>query len=258
MPRLGSRLLALTAAVAFAAAVHAAATPAATRSFFVGAEEDAFLWGNSQQTASVARTLGLKSVRVTLQWKPGESQVPASFQLALQRMVLDSWGIRVVASVYGRAQDAPRTDDARAQYCSFVADLLRDNPEIDDVAIWDDPNDGTFWTPQFDANGKSVAPADYEALLATCYDAAHAVRTQRERDRGRRSPRAPTRRAPSRSRGTRPPTGSPSLQPPSVRAAGRSRSSTRSATSRIPRAPRNGRGRSTRAPPRSRSATIRR
>jgi hypothetical protein len=178
MPRLGSRLLALTAAVAFAAAVHAAATPAATRSFFVGAEEDAFLWGNSQQTASVARTLGLKSVRVTLQWKPGESQVPASFQLALQRMVLDSWGIRVVASVYGRPQDAPRTDDARAQYCSFVADLLRDNPEIDDVAIWDDPNDGAFWTPQFDANGKSVAPADYEALLATCYDAAHAARTQ--------------------------------------------------------------------------------
>ena len=258
MPRLGSRLLALTAAVAFAAAVHAAATPAATRSFFVGAEEDAFLWGNSQQTASVARTLGLKSVRVTLQWKPGESQVPASFQLALQRMVLDSWGIRVVASVYGRPQDAPRTDDARAQYCSFVADLLRDNPEIDDVAIWDDPNDGTFWTPQFDANGKSVAPADYEALLATCYDAAHAVRTQRERDRGR--PLQELRHAGRlhARRGTRPPTGSPSLQPPSVRAAGRSRSSTRLATSRIPRAPRNGRGRSTRAPPRSRSATIRR
>ena len=83
MPRLGSKLLALTVAVAFAAATHAAATPAATRSFFVGAEEDAFLWGNSQQTASVARTLGLKSVRVTLQWKPGQTQVPASFQLAL-------------------------------------------------------------------------------------------------------------------------------------------------------------------------------
>jgi hypothetical protein len=132
--------------------------------------------GHSQQTASVARTLGLKSVRVTLQWKPGQTQVPATSQLALQRMVFDAWGIRVVASVYGNPQDAPRTADARAQYCSFVADLLRDNPEIDDVSIWDDPNDGSFWTPQFDADGKSVAPADYEALLATCYDAAHAVR----------------------------------------------------------------------------------
>ena len=49
MPRLGSKLLALTVAVAFAAATHAAATPAATRSFFVGAEEDAFLWGNSHR-----------------------------------------------------------------------------------------------------------------------------------------------------------------------------------------------------------------
>ena len=176
MPRLGSKLLALTVAVAFAAATHAAAAPAATRSFFVGAEEDAFLWGNSQQTASVARTLGLKSVRVTLQWKPGQTQVPASSRLALQRMALDAWGIRIVASVYGNPQDAPRTADARAQYCSFVVDLLRDNPEIDDVSLWDDPNDGTFWAPQFDADGKSVAPADYEALLATCYDAAHAVR----------------------------------------------------------------------------------
>jgi hypothetical protein len=177
VPRLGRKLLALTAAAALAAAVHAAAVPAATApTFFVGADEDAFLWGNTQQTASIARTLGLKSVRVTLQWRPGQSQVPASYQLALQRLVLDSWGIRVVVSVGGRAQDAPRTDDARNQYCSFVADLLRDNPEIDDVAVWSDPNDGSFWSPQFGAAGESVAPADYEALLATCYDAAHAVR----------------------------------------------------------------------------------
>ena len=93
-----------------------------------------------------------------------------------RRLLLDSYGIRVVVSVYGLAADAPRTPDARSAYCSFVADLLRDNPEIDDVAIWNDPNDGTFWVPQFGTGGASAAPADYEALLAQCYDAAHAVR----------------------------------------------------------------------------------
>jgi hypothetical protein len=43
--------------------------------------------------------------------------------------------------------------------------------------IWNDPNDGAFWKPQLGPDGNSIAPADYESLLAACYDAAHAVRT---------------------------------------------------------------------------------
>jgi hypothetical protein len=171
-----SKLLALALAGVFAAAVHTAPAPAASPNFFVGADEDALLWGSSQQTATAARTLGLKAVRITIQWKPGQTQLPAAYQQALKRLVLDSYGLRVVVSVYGQAQDAPQTDAARTQYCSFVADLLRDNPEIDDVAIWNDPNDGTFWAPQFAPGGASLSPAAYEALLAACYDSAHAVR----------------------------------------------------------------------------------
>src|SRR5262249_41257681 len=69
----------------------------------------------------------------------------------------------------------PRTDEARRQYCSYVADLLKTNPQITDVVIWNDPNDQAFWSPQFNADGTSAAPADYEALLAACWDAAHAA-----------------------------------------------------------------------------------
>jgi hypothetical protein len=177
VPRLRRRLLTLASVAVVAAAVHIPSSPAASPTFFVGADEDALLWGNSQQIASVARTLGLRSVRLTLQWKPGQTQVPASYRSALNQLVFDSWGIRVVVSVYGRPDEAPRTDEARNQYCSYVADLLRGNPEIDDVAIWNDPNDTAFWSPQFGAGGQSLAPADYEALLAACYDASHAVRT---------------------------------------------------------------------------------
>ncbi|MGE5272935.1 MAG: hypothetical protein ACM3QU_04065 [Verrucomicrobiota bacterium] len=177
-PRLRTRLLTFATVATLGIAVHVAASPAAAApSFFVGTDENALLSGNSQQVASVARALGLRSVRISLQWQPGQTQVPAATQLALTQLSLDSWGLRVVVSIEGRAQDAPRTVGARTQYCSYVADLFRDNPEINDVVIWNDPNDGGFWMPQFGPNGDSIAPGDYESLLAACYDAAHAVRS---------------------------------------------------------------------------------
>jgi hypothetical protein len=173
-----TRLLTFATVAVLAAAVHVATAPAAgAPNFFVGTDENALFSGNSQQVASVARTLGLKSVRIALQWQPGQTQVPAATQLGLAQLSVDSWGFRVVVSVAGRAEDAPRTDAARTQYCSYIADLLRDNPEIGDVVIWNDPNDGAFWKPQFGPSGDSIAPADYETLLAACYDAAHAVRS---------------------------------------------------------------------------------
>jgi hypothetical protein len=168
---------ALLACVLFGALLAPSEAASAARpSFFVGADEDALVWGNSAQTASTARTLGLHAVRITLQWRPGQSKVPAVYQEALNRLLLDAWGLRVVVSVYGQAADAPRSDEARGQYCAFVADLLTDNPTIADVAIWNDPNDGAFWSPQFGPGGTSIAPADYEALLAQCWDRAHSVR----------------------------------------------------------------------------------
>ena len=111
-----------------------------------------------------------------MQWHPGDTQVSAGYQRLLDKLQLDTGGLRVVVSVYGKPTEAPRTEAARSQYCGFVADLLQNNPTIDDVVIWNDPNDGTFWTPQFNSDGTSASPADYEALLAQCWDAAHAVR----------------------------------------------------------------------------------
>ena len=37
---------------------------------------------------------------------------------------------------------------------------------MNDVVVWNDPNDGTYWLPQFNPDGSSAAPAAYEALLA--------------------------------------------------------------------------------------------
>jgi hypothetical protein len=44
------------------------------------------------------------------------------------------------------------------------------------VVIWNEPNKARFWRPQFDASGQSVGPAQYQALLATCYDTLHRLR----------------------------------------------------------------------------------
>ena len=159
------------------AAFYAASASAAGPPFFVGTDEDALVWGNSTQTAAIARTLGLRSIRITMQWQPGQTQVSDGYQRLLNKLQLDTGGLRIVVSVYGKATDAPRTQTARTQYCGFVADLLKNNPQINDVVIWNDPNDNAFWSPQFAPGGASVAPADYEALLAECWDEAHAVRS---------------------------------------------------------------------------------
>src|SRR5581483_9310246 len=158
----GRRLL-LAAAIGLLVAGVQAASALAGPGMIVGADEDTFVWGNSQQAASDARMLGLKAVRITRQWHPGESKVPADFQDTIYRIVGDVSGLRLVVSLYGRPEDAPRTEEARREFCSYVADLIEVNPQITDVVIWND------------ADGSSAAPADYEALLAACWDAAHAV-----------------------------------------------------------------------------------
>jgi hypothetical protein len=108
--RLRKRLLVVALVAAAGAALHAGPASAAGAPFFVGTDEDSLLWGSSAQTASIARSLGLSSIRITMQWRPGQTQVPAEYQRLLDRLQLDTGGLRVVVSVYGKAADAPRTD----------------------------------------------------------------------------------------------------------------------------------------------------
>ena len=159
-------------ALAFQASAHAS-----TPGFFVGVDEDSVKWGQAPLVGSIANALGLKAVRLTVQWRPGDTALSPTQKQVLNKAVLGTWGLRLVASVYGNAPDAPRTDQARADYCNFVGDLARTYPIVNDVVIWNDPNDGAFWDPQYNADGSSAAPADYEALLARCYPVLHAVRS---------------------------------------------------------------------------------
>src|SRR5207249_12288655 len=68
----------------------------------------------------------------------------------------------------GPGSQPPRTRRQRAQYCAYVGRLLREHRDIRDVVVWTEPNEPLFWRRP-DARA-------YEALLARCYDVAHAVR----------------------------------------------------------------------------------
>jgi hypothetical protein len=166
-------------ACACLAALAAAAPAAAGSGLLVGVDDDGFKWLNRAQTQTsmwFARDLGLRAVRVTVPWHAGQTRLSLQDRRPVDRAIVMSWGMRIVLAVYGRPDDAPQDAIARSQYCGFVASLLRRYPAVNDVVIWNEPNVGRFWRPQFAQDGSSAAPAAYGALLAECYDTLHGVR----------------------------------------------------------------------------------
>jgi chitodextrinase len=164
------RLSAVAAAVtaAFACGVSAASSSDGA-GFFVGFAEDL-----PKQTGSAAvtpaRELGATAFRFTLQWTPGTTALSASDAASLGKAVAAASGMRIVLTVYGTAgSSAPLDATARTTYCGYVRDALTRFPAIRDVVIWNEPNKRLFWNPQTDA------PAQYETLLARCYDVLHAA-----------------------------------------------------------------------------------
>jgi hypothetical protein len=143
--------------------------------------DDGLKWGDrseAQRALGYTRDLGIRAVRVTVPWQPGELRLPVEQRPPVDRMILATWGggLRVVLAVYGRPDQAPQSAAERTAYCTFAASLLRRYPGVNDIVIWNEPNGSRFWRPQFDASGQSVGPSAYEALLARCWDLLHAVR----------------------------------------------------------------------------------
>jgi hypothetical protein len=149
-----------------------AARPGSTP-FVVGFADDL---PEQDGTAAVtpARQLGATALRFTLRWAPGESTLSTQDAAALDRGMTAAGSLRVLLGVYGTSPAAPLDATARAQYCGFVADALRRETAIHDVAIWNEPNKAEFWSPQANPDGSDAAAPAYEALLSSCYDALHA------------------------------------------------------------------------------------
>lgn len=109
----------------------------------------------------------LTEERWTLSWTGGTTINELPFlQRAAPQAQAD--GIRVELALYGR----PASNNDATQFCAWAAVVAQTASQwgIHDYIVWNEPNTALYFSPQ-----DSSAPAKYEALLATCYDAIHAA-----------------------------------------------------------------------------------
>jgi hypothetical protein len=148
--------------------------------FAVGAADDGFVVGavddavrQSGPALGQLHEAGFGAVGVTSFWQPGLS-APTSEELAVLRDVVTRAGeTQIFLSVYQPGSAAtPLTPEARAQFASYVAAIVRDVPRIRDIVVGNEPNLNRFWLPQFDEAGNDAAAPAYFALLSEAYDAA--------------------------------------------------------------------------------------
>src|SRR5918995_2748422 len=161
--------------VAVVATLSFAPVGSASPGLAVGAVENELLW-NTAQTVSVARHLGLRTMVVNLEWEPRLNDLEQGQIDALNRVVTTAGGVRIVLGVHNNWMRTPVDEPGRQRYCEFAANALRRYPQINDIIVWNEPNLGFFWRPQFDADGASEAPRAYFQLAAHCYDVLHGVR----------------------------------------------------------------------------------
>lgn len=160
---------------AVAVAVGLCSAAAAAPDLVVGISDD-YLKTEPARAAAALADLGIDAVRVTVDWRPGLPSLAAADESGLTSAIGAVGGKRVVVAVYSRsADDAPRTPEARDEYCAFVRSLVQAHPLVNDVVIWNEPNKSTFWKPQFDG-GASAAPAAYLQLLLRCHQLLHELR----------------------------------------------------------------------------------
>jgi hypothetical protein len=154
--------------LALVIAALAAAPALAGRGLTVGLNEDAVKW--RPDISSIGSDLNLGYYRVTQGWEPGRAQPSDSDTASIAAALANAGSQKILLNVFGSASAAPRNASARADYCGFVSSVLDRFPQIAAVNIWNEANLAYFWKPQFTGKGSSAAPAEYEALMARCYD----------------------------------------------------------------------------------------
>jgi hypothetical protein len=121
-----------------------------------------------------AKLAGLDTIRITQTWVKGQTAVGPNDQILLGNAIAAAQftGIRVVLSLYPYGSSVtPLTDQERADFAAFCADVVNRYPYVHDFIVGNEPNLNRFWLPQFGPSGEDVAAPAYEQLLASAYDA---------------------------------------------------------------------------------------
>jgi hypothetical protein len=166
------------AAVVGALWLLATPTPASAGPGLVVGAVDEELRASTLVDANARMTLfrlaGFRVARVTSFWTPGLA-APSENEIRVLENVAaaaDTNAVRLYVTImHPGSRTTPLTDEARSEFASYAAALVKAVPRIRHVIVGNEPNLNRFWLPQFGLDGSSASPTAYLALLARTYDA---------------------------------------------------------------------------------------
>jgi len=173
--------LGLLAALAAVLGLAAPSVAAAGPRLVAGAVEDdvrASSLVEAETKMTALRVAGFRAVRITSFWMPGLTAPTAGEREVLENVGAAGVrnGVRVYVTVmHPGSRTTPLTEEARAEFASYAAAIVRDAPSLRHVIVANEPNLNRFWLPQFALDGSDAAAPAYLALLAQTYDALKAV-----------------------------------------------------------------------------------
>ena len=130
----------------------------------VGVADDTLKWtANPLGIVRRQRALGAEAVRVWVPWH-GEARPTGARLDELARAEAAARRTHVVLALFGFARDTPASAGAQRRFCAFARDALARVPDARAVVVWNEANSPAYWRG---------SAAQYEALLARCYDALH-------------------------------------------------------------------------------------
>ncbi len=132
-------------------------------------DDDTLKWTPFPLTAvRRGQELGAQAVRVWVPWH-GEAAPTAVRRVELSRAETAARKTTVVLAVFGFSADTPLTERAQSRFCGYARAAVALVPDARAVVVWNEANSTTYWRG---------TPAQYESLLARCYDALHSTRVQ--------------------------------------------------------------------------------
>jgi hypothetical protein len=133
----------------------------------VGVDDDTLKWTPFPLTVvRRQQALGAQAVRVWVPWR-GEATPSPVRRVELSRAETAARRTTVVLAVFGFAAQTPTTAREQSMFCRYAREALDLVPDARAVVVWNEANSPTFWRE---------TPAQYERLLARCYDRLHSRR----------------------------------------------------------------------------------
>jgi hypothetical protein len=135
----------------------------------VGVDDDTLKWTAFPLTVvRRQQSFGADAVRVWVPWR-GEIRPTAVRRVELSRAETAARTTDVVLAVFGFGAWTPTAAWQQRRFCGYAQAALTLVPDARAVVVWNEANSRTYWRG---------TPAQYESLLARCYDALHSKRVQ--------------------------------------------------------------------------------